>query len=222
MKSRSILRAGCIAMVLATALIAEGCVTAGAVTAPPDASGSASPGATASDEEHRCFAVDLSGEDRASSVADLVGRGMSFVSGRVNAIEPAMFNTSDGKKPRGMGAVHPTDSQPFPMIYTPVNVLVDRVINGSAKPGTNRFLVEGGTIGCITMKVYAAPTVVKGATYVFILTPAQDADGKRLGDLQAVYEVWHVDATGTVDTDDGSMSLDALAAKVAQSPQVTP
>jgi hypothetical protein len=229
MNSRPILRmARRTAMVFAATLIAGGCATAGAVTAPPDASGSASPTGTAAaspsiDGEHQCFHVDLSKGGGPYTVADLVGRGMGFVSGRVNTTEPGMFNTSDGKKPRGMGAAHPSaDKQPFPMIYTPVDVLVDRVIDGEFTPGANRFLVEGGTIGCISMSVDTAPTVVKGAQYVFVLTRALDADGNGLGNLWTVHGAWAVDATGTADTIEGPMSLDALAAKVAQSKQAAP
>jgi hypothetical protein len=76
-------------------------------------------------------------------------------------------------------------------------------------------MVDGGTVGCVTMTVDTAPSLTRGAQYVFVLTPAIDADNRRLGDAQAVYMAWAIDATGTVQTTEGPLSAEALAGKVA-------
>jgi hypothetical protein len=144
MNSRNLLsRSGRAFAIMAAAFAFGGCVTAGAVTAVPNPDGTATATVrpTPSDSgERQCFDVDLSKEPDQYSVAGLVHEGMTFVAGRVNTVEPAIYNTLDGKVPRGMGAAHPTDRQVTPMIYTPVVVLVDRVFSGSVKPGANRFM----------------------------------------------------------------------------------
>ncbi len=199
------------------AVLVGGCVSEGGIPAPSTTIGS--PTVAPSADDHQCFHASLSREDVGLyTVAAMVGRGMGFVSGQVNATEPGMYNTLDGKKPRGMGAAHPgTDAQSFPMIYTPIDVLVDRTLNGDFKPGSNRFLVEGGSVGCVSMTVDDAPTITKGTQYVLVLEPARDANGSHLGNLWRVVKAWTLTTDGTVDTIEGPMSLDALASKITQS-----
>ncbi len=216
------------ATTLMISLVVAGCVTAGSVTAPPEATASPTsseiptPTASASVDNHTCFSVDVSPEYAQYTIASLTGYGMTFVSGRVTSIEPSIYNTSDGKQPRGFGVPHASDVQSYPMIYTPINVVVDRVMSGKVKPGTNRFLIDGGTIGCVKMEVDTAPFVTGGAEYVFVLTPARDADSHEMGDTQRVHLAWLVDSSGTVPTVDGTMSLDDLAAQVSAAVQSTP
>lgn len=203
-------------VVLSMSLLVAGCVTAGSISASP-----ATPAASPSDE-HACFGTGVQRDGGPELVADFVGQGMTFVSGTVVGVGPAFFNTADGTKPRDMGAAHPTSGQPYPMIYTPIDVTIDRTVTGSLKPGANRLLIEGGKIGCISMEVNTAPTVVKGGRYVFVLTPALDADRKQLGNQFVAYTVFPIDSSGIASTRDGRMSIDALATKVAASSKATP
>ena len=109
-------------------------------------------------------------------LATLAGYGWQFALGRVDDIQPAVYNTEDGSPP--------SDRQPEGMILTPVVIGVETVLRGVAQPGAVRVLVEGGTIGCYTIRVDQAPRVAKGERAVFVLSPARNADGKPLGGVK--------------------------------------
>ena len=147
------------------------------------------------------------------TTATLAGYGFDFVVADVVGFDPANFNTPDGKRPPGFGT-RPSSPQPNPeaetRIYTPVNVLIDHAISGSWSPGPDQFLIEGGTVGCFTIRVDAAPRVNPGSRYVFILNEALDSDGHRPGPEQEVVFAWPADSGGTVTTVDGRMSIDEL------------
>jgi hypothetical protein len=200
----------------ATLVLVAGCVTAGGLTAPPDASsaGSASPAAidtavsspSAADD---CGTADLAaGTSAPYTIASLAAGGRVFVVGEVKAIEPAIFNTVDGKKPPGWGANW--------KIFTPVVLQVEQVLRGETKPGAVRVLIEGGAVGCYTMTVDVAPHVELQKRYVFILNETFDANGKKLPDLQVMWFAWPVNATDVVQTAKGPMPLASLALVVAQ------
>jgi hypothetical protein len=204
-------RAGGIA---ATLVLVAGCVSAGGLTAPPEASSSsaiATPIASASDGN--CFGVSVAaGTSAPYTIASLAAEGKVFVVGEVTAIEPAMFNTADGKKPPGWGARSSVSAK----IVTPVVLQVEQVLRGEIRPGEIRVLIWGGTVGCWTMTVDVAPRVELGQRYVFILTQALDANGKNLLDLQEMKFAWTVDSNDVVQTHERQMSVASLAAILAQ------
>jgi hypothetical protein len=209
------------ASLCATLFLVGGCVAAGSITATPNLSPGSStptpPSQPTLDPTDGCGTGNLWVDYAPYTTATLASYGWSFVVADVKSTEPAIFNTADGKKPRGFMA-KPVAGTPGSngKIYTPVVVQVDRAISGQTKPGANRFLIEGGTIGCYTTRLDVSPNVEKGARYVFIVTAAQDADGKKLLDLQEAKFAWPVDANGVVQTVDGPQSIDALAHTVAQ------
>jgi hypothetical protein len=216
-------------VLIAAVFVAAGCVSAGSMSASPDlapvstATSALTPSSSdASTDDHACFGSGLTRDGGPELISDFVAKGMTFAAGTVVSTGPAFFNTTDGTKPRGMGATHPINAQAYPMIYTPVEVKIDRAITGAVKPGAVRLLVEGGAVGCITMSVEGTPVVAKGDRYVFVLTPALDADRKMLGSQLVVYTVFPIDQDGNASTRDGIMSLDALAAKANGSDKVTP
>lgn len=150
------------------------------------------------------------------SIASLAQAGATFVVGRLVSIEPGVYNTEDGKKPRGFPHAYGiTDAQRNGSIYTPLNVNVDEVLAGAVKPGAIKALVEGGTIGCYTVNVSVAPNVDKKSTYVFVLVSANNADGKTWKDQLEVKLAWLVDSGNMVATSEGTMSLDSLKTTLA-------
>jgi hypothetical protein len=214
-----------VAGLCASLILVAGCVSAGSLTPPPDGSAVPSgqtqsptptiqPSAAATDG---CGTSNLWVDYAPYTTSTLASYGWGFVVADVKAIEPAIFNTEDGKKPRGFGAKRDPSNPDFNgKIFTPVAVQVDQVISGRAKPGANRFLIEGGTIGCYTTTVDVSPIVEKGSRYVFVLTDAKDAKGQKLLDLQEAKFAWPVDASGVVQTPDGPNTLDWLAQTVAK------
>jgi hypothetical protein len=160
-----------------------------------------------------CGSTTMSIDYAPYTTAILAGYGWDFVVADAVAFGPAFFNTADGQRPPEFGAKpsgHSRDPNREPRVYTPVDVVIERVINGRRIPGPSRFLIEGGTVGCFEMWVDAAPRVVPGSRYVFILTEAFDADGKDpLTDPKSVF-AWPVDPSGQVTTVDGLMSIDEL------------
>jgi hypothetical protein len=149
-------------------------------------------------------------------VADVVG------------FAPAIFNTPDGSQPSGFPA-RPTFPRPNnnaeTMIYTPVNVVIDRAISGPWSPGPGEFLVEGGkvavhyvvegkSIDCFEMRVDDVPRVDPGSRYVFILSEALDNGGEKQLPLHKARFAWPVDSAGMVATPDGRMSIDQLTTVV--------
>ena len=154
------------------------------------------------------------------TTATLAGYGWDFVVADVEGFDPAIFNTPDGSQPPEFPA-RPTVPRPNTnaedMIYTPVNVVIERAISGPWSPGPSQFLVEGGTvlleggpIGCFEMRVSPVPQVEPGSRYVFILTEALDNGGENPLPLQKARFAWPVDAAGTVLTPDGPMTIDEL------------
>lgn len=154
------------------------------------------------------------------TTATLAGNGWDFVVADVVGFELAIFNTPDGGRPPGFPG-RPSSPHPNPnaetMIYTPLNVVIDRAISGQWSPGPSQFLVEGGTvlldggsIGCFEMRVSPVPRVERGSRYLFILSDALDADGQNPLPLPKARFAWTVDPAGTVQTVDGPMSLDEL------------
>jgi hypothetical protein len=204
--------------VAATLLLVAGCVTAGGLTAPPKASSPSGASPSAIAPEVNCGTSSQWVDYAPYTIASLAASGKVFVVGEVKAIEPAIFNTADGKKPRGFFAKPGTvaNAQPNGKIFTPVVVLVDQVLRGETTPGVVRVLIEGGTIGCYTVRVDVAPVVERGGRYVLILEDGLDADGKKLLDLQQMMFAWPVDANDVVQTAEGPMLLASLAAIVAQ------
>jgi hypothetical protein len=145
-------------------------------------------------------------------VADVVG------------FDPAIFNTADGSWPIGFPG-RPTFPRPNNnaenMIYTPINVQIERAISGPWSPGPGQFLVEGGTIAgqyvfegetmdCFTMRVSPVPQVEPGSRYVFILSEALDNGGEEALPLHKASFAWPVDRAGMVRTVDGPMSIGEL------------
>lgn len=215
--------------ICATLILLAGCVTAGSVSAPPDASTelSAPPESTSpstaptSDPTGNCGSANISVDYVPYSVTSLANSGWTFAEAVVTSFEPAVFNTVDGTTPSGF-MVKPAPGEPHSdgKIFTPVDVQVDLVISGRTKPSVDRFLIEGGTVGCYTTRVDVSPVVQKGARYVFVLADALDATGKSILDSQEAKFAWPVDDSGTVATPDGPESIDSLSGIVAKASPV--
>jgi hypothetical protein len=167
-----------------------------------------------------CGSADISIDYLPYTVATLAGYGWSFVVADVVGFEPAIFNTPDGDAPPGFPE-RPSSPHPNPnaeaMVYTPVDVVIDRAISGPWSPGPSQFLIEGGTVfleggavDCFVMRVYPAPHVEPGASYVFILSDALDADGQKPLPVPKARFAWIVGPGGMVQTVDGPMSIDEL------------
>lgn len=155
----------------------------------------------------------------------LAGHGSDFVVVDVVSFEPAIFNTPDGKAPPDF-LKQPSSLPPNPtaqtLIYTPVNVVIDDVVNGAWSDGPVQFLIEGGTVpiedstvDCFTARVYGAPRVELGSRYVFVVSEALDSEGQKPLLLSKARFAWPVDSKGIVTTVDGPMSIDQLTEVVA-------
>ena len=222
-----------------TVALMAGCVAAGSLTAPPDASspGPPSPTRTATSvpspiASANCGTANWSIEYAPYTIAGLAANGDILVAGVATALEPAVFNTADGKPPRGFFARHDAvpDAQEYVEIFTPVVIEVERVFAGDVKPGTLRADVEGGTLGCWTVTV-DAPRVELKTRYVFDLKDYGDADGKVVPGQHKVFLALPIDANDVVQqggidvfgnpANEGPMSLATLAqlaAKAASTP----
>jgi hypothetical protein len=210
---------------LATATLASGCVTAGGIASPAGPSSTAAgsmPAASASSSDDGCGSIRWSVEYAPYTVATLAQSGI-FVVGTVNAVEPAIFNTSDGKRPRGFAKSGPDVSpQPNGKIFTPVVLKVDTVLSGNVKAGAVSVLVEGGSVGCVTELVDQGPNLETKGRYVFVLGAAFDADAKVLPNALEMKLAWPIDGNGIVQTVDGPMSIDSLSAAIRQGAAASP
>ena len=205
--------------IVAALLLVAGCVTTGSVSVPVDSSpGSSSRPSTGSsaDPSASCGSANISVDYAPYTVASLANLGWSFAEATVTSFEPAVFNTADGAPPSGfMVKPAPGELHSDGKIFTPVNVQVDRVIDGRTKPNVDRFLIEGGTVGCYTTRVDVSPHVLRGGGYIFVLADAMDASGKTVLVSQEAKFAWPVDDSGMVATPDGPESIEALARIVA-------
>jgi hypothetical protein len=209
-----------LASLVCLSLLTAGCVAEpGSIGSPnpsslPPLSSPAASDALASADD--CGVSNWSVDYAPFSITSLAQAGAVFVVGRLVSIEPPVYNTEDGKKPRGFPHAYGiTDSQRNGSIYTPLNVNVDEVLAGAVKPGAIKALVEGGTIGCYTVNFSVAPNVDKKSTYVFVLVSANNADGKTWKDQLEVKLAWLVDSGNIVATSEGTMSLDSLKTTLA-------
>jgi hypothetical protein len=205
-----------VAGITGTLALVTGCLKAGGLTASPDSS---SPGATpvaavSSDIADDCACVGVTAEWAPYTVESLAAEGKGFVLGEVAAIQPAIFNTVDGKKPRAYLPARgsTTDPQATVQILTPVLVQSEQVTHGNARPGALRVVVLG-----------AAPDLEVGRRYVFVLADTFDADGRKLPDLPMMRFAWPVDSNDVViTTSDGAMSVTDLARVVGQASPAGP
>jgi hypothetical protein len=95
-------------------------------------------------------------------------------------------------------------------VYTPFSVEADQVIHGDARLGRMNVAVEGGTVGCYTLRVYyGAPLIEPGKRYVFFLGEPVGTESAR-----ALWDAWLVDADNVVSTDQGSMPLAELVDRI--------
>jgi hypothetical protein len=91
-------------------------------------------------------------------------------------------------------------------VYTPFSVEVDLVIHGDARVEQMHVAVEGGTVGCYTLRVYyGAPLVEPGRRYIFFLGEPVGTESAR-----AYWDAWPVDANDVVQTVHGPMPLAQL------------
>lgn len=217
-----------VAMLFAVAACQAGSGVSGSPTnpvAPPPAATPSSPlmsSASALPEStDRCGSATISIEYLPYTAAILAGYGWDFVVADVVGFEPAIFNTGDGTRPPGFppsGPRNPNlDGNAETLIYTPINVVIERTISGPWSPGPSQVLVEGGTVlleggpvGCFEMRVSPVPQVERGSRYVFILSEALDAAGQNPLPLPKARFAWPVDQAGMAATVDGTMSITAL------------
>jgi hypothetical protein len=145
-----------------------------------------------------------------ADVKTLVGYGWGFVAATVSSSEPAFFNTVDGSAPVGFMAKGSNSSA---TIFTPFVVQVDSVLTSKGSVGQRRVVVEGGVVGCTRVTVDGAPRLSSDQSYVLVLAPASDANGKDLGLDQVVY-AWPIDSSGGVVTVDGPATVSSLGDQV--------
>lgn len=215
---------------IATALLLAGCVGPGALTAPPGAesSGTASadpasqaatpPPVSSPTAFGNCGTATEWVDYAPYTIASLAAGGHVFVQGVATGYEPGLFNTTDGKPPRGWFMRHGAvpDTQENGHIYTPVVLRVDQVFAGDVKAGSLRAFIEGGTVGCWTVRLSGAPTINLNEPYVLALRTYFLADGTGIPGQYYVVFSWPIDAEGVVQTPEGPMSLAALAQVVAK------
>lgn len=225
-------RVGAIA---ATIALVAGCVAAGSLTAPPDASSPApsSPAPTATSAPSPaawgdCGTVNWAVEIAPYTIASLAADGSILVEGVATKLQPAVFNTADGQPPRGFFMLPGTvpNAQKNGQIYTPVVIEVEQVLAGDVKPGTLRAFIEGGTVGCWTVNLSGAPVISLDERYVFILWGYHDADGKAIPGQYKVTFAWPIDANDVVQqggtdifgnpANEGPMALAKLAQLAAR------
>jgi hypothetical protein len=236
---RILVLSGRAAGLVAIGLLFSGCVAAGSTTPAPAATtfATASPAASTAPPEATAPCVDvgmtvdygpytIAGMYVPGFFPEMVGAptedvavGATIVVATVTGEEAGIFNTRDGSTPRGFGArpPWPSDRQESAMIYTPVDLQVERTIRGDVLPGALRAVTEGGTVGCSTFQVDDGPPRVEpGRRYVLFLSAAMDADGQRTFPLQEVEFAWPIDAEDVVQTVQGPMALVDLVRAIDQ------
>lgn len=206
---------------IAIALLLLGCTAPlGATTSsdPPAASTATTPTSGVPGTAGDCQVVSVAAELAPYTIASLAAEGKGFVVGDVKAIQPAIYNTLDGKRPRNFQPQQASAAEPGTMgqILTPVVLQADQILSGDAATGSLRVVVQGGTIGCDSMRVDVAPVVEVGQRYVFVLSDAFDADGLKLPNLSLVRFAWPMGADGVVATPEGALPLANLAQTVAK------
>jgi hypothetical protein len=205
---------------IAAATLVAACVTeAGGTTPDPRASDLVTPQTTTAAASDECGSMSLDATFAPFTIADLVSRGNVLVVGTVKAIEPSIYNTSDGKRPRGFGTMQGTVDNPNADIITPVVILVSKDVNSSLKPGAVRAYIRGGTVGCFQERVDFAPSLQAKVLYAFVLQDGTDADGTHSKDFREILYAYVVDANNMVQTEQGKISLDNL---IQQVQSVTP
>ena len=205
---------------LAIAALVAACVTeAGGTTPDPSASYLTTPRATEATASDECGALYVEGTPVPVTIQKLVSQGRALIIGTVTAIEPSMFNTSDGKRPRGFGTMQGGLSNPSAHIITPVVVLLSKDINSGLKPGSVNAYIKGGTVGCYQEKVSFAPDLAVKNRYVFVLQDGTNADGKHSKDRPEIVYAYPVDADDMVQTDQGKISVSDV---IKQAESVTP
>jgi hypothetical protein len=219
---------------LATVVLLAACSSAGPASDPdqhasdspqiptPSAAKSASPASTGG-----CGSATISIDYLPFTTRTLAGIGWDLVVADVVSFEPAIFNTPDGKAPAGFPSPPgiPDAPRAETTIYTPINIVIDRVLSGPWNTGPGQVLVEGGTVPiergtvpCFEVRVYPTPHVTPGAQYVWIFSEALDAAGANPLPLPKGIFAWPVNATGVVMTPDGPMSIEDLARIVSATP----
>lgn len=95
-------------------------------------------------------------------------------------------------------------------IYTPFSVEVDQVVRGDATVGPMQVAVEGGNVGCSTLRVYyGAPIIEPGNRYVFFLEEPIGTASAR-----TYWDAWPIDPSGVVATVGGPMPLTQLIDRI--------
>jgi hypothetical protein len=108
----------------------------------------------------------------------------------------------------GTGAPHAT-------IFTPVDLRVERVIQGNIRSGAMRIVIEGGKAGCYTMNVDVTPRLSLGQRFVLFLYPSWDSNGTpNPGLLMLRRDAWGIDAQDVVQTVGGPMPLEQLIQRI--------
>lgn len=215
----------------ATVILVAGCVTAGSLTARPGAGspGPPSPMPTAMPvpspaASTPCGTRSENFDWAPFTIANLAASGDIFVMGVATGFEPGVFNTADGRPPRGFferwGGW--PNGQENGHIFTPVLIRVDRVLAGDIATDVLRAFIEGGSVGCWTVRQSGAPHVNLGERYVFVLGSHHDADGKIIRGEHRVSFAWLIDPDdvvspfGGVFNDFEPITLEALAKLVTE------
>jgi len=154
-----------------------------------------------------CSSGDLSVDRGPYAIAGMQVPGYGFPDMGANKVDVALRTVvvSGTATARGPGFF----AEPA-RVYTPFTVDVDRVIRGDARVDAMRVAVEGGAVGCYTLRVDVAPAIDLGRRYVFFLTDFVGAEPAP----RAVWDAWLVDANGLVSTPQGPMPLAELVARI--------
>lgn len=154
-----------------------------------------------------CFSLDESIDRLPDTVTNLAPQASAIVVARMDAIEPARWNTVDGAQPSSSWR---PGSALNAGIVTPARVTVIRPLAGEPS-GERRVATEGGTVGCVTHDVRPSPSLATGATYVLFLFPARHATGDPWPDLMLATVAWPVDGDTVRSELEGTIPLARLA-----------
>ena len=142
-----------------------------------------------------------------ASIANKTQASKVVVVATVGTVEPAVWNTVDGKH-------DPLDGSwpPGLAIYTPVTLTSPSGVLGAAPP---QAMFLGGAVGCDRMVAHGRPIPATGARVAVFLAPSLTASGMASQTSMSAIAAWPVDASGNVLTpNEGSVTLVSFARSV--------
>jgi hypothetical protein len=203
-------RAGLLA---ASALLVVACATVeptGGSFAPGNADAIPSASSSAASCGHQSVSVDYG----PYYIAGLHDHG-TLAFGSADANEDVAISTTTV-----VATVQAVDSGVYRAVYgtvevvTPIEIDVEQPIHGDATTGPMRVYVEGGTAGCYTTTVDAAPYIDVGTRYLLFLTEPAAAPSSDEPTWAKIIVAWPVDQDDVVQTIQGPKPLADLIAAI--------